>query len=254
MIPESGRTAKGMNIVNLLPLEPEEKVTAMIPVQDFTEDEYLVMTTKNGTVKRTKLSDLDTIRKGGIRALTLEEGDELISVRRTDGTHKIIIATRNGMAICFDENDIRPMGRTAMGVRGIRLEGDDYVIGAVQTIPGGALLTITENGYGKRTPVEEYLRGGEEERQPQRRGGKGLLNYRLTEKTGLVAAVLMVTEEDDIIVISDDGTLIRMPSTDINIYSRATQGVIVMRVNEGSRVIGAARLDREENNGNGEEE
>ncbi|NLM61894.1 MAG: DNA gyrase subunit A [Clostridiales bacterium] len=248
MIPESGRTAKGMNIVNLLPLEPEEKVTAMIPVQEFTDEEYLVMTTKKGTVKRTKLSDFDTVRKGGIRALTLEEGDELISVRRTDGNQKIIIATRNGMAICFDENDIRPMGRSAIGVRGIRLEGDDYVIGAVQTITGGTLLTITENGYGKRTPVDEYLRGGEDERQPQRRGGKGLLNYRITEKTGFVAAVLMVTEEDDIIVISDDGTLIRMPSTDINIYSRATQGVIVMRVNEGSRVIGAARLDREESN------
>ena len=174
-----GRTAKGMNIVNLR--WSLVKITAMIPVNKFSEDEFLVMTTRNGICKRIKLSDLETARKGGIRALTLEEGDELISVRRTDGNQQMILATRNGMAICFDENDVRPMGRTAMGVRGIKLEGDDFVIGAVRTRPNATLLTITDNGYGKRTPIDEYLRGGEDAREPQKRGGKGLLNYRITE-------------------------------------------------------------------------
>jgi len=246
MVPEAGRTAKGMNIVNLLPLEPEEKVTTMIPVREFTDNEYLIMVTRRGTVKRIQLSALDTIRKGGIRALTLEEGDELISVRKTDGDQSIIIASRNGMAICFDENDIRPMGRSAGGVRGIKLDDGDYVIGAARARKGGTLLTITENGYGKRTHIEEYLRGNEEDKQPQRRGGKGLVNYRITEKTGPVAAVKVVDDDDDVIIISDDGTLIRMAAKDINIYSRATQGVRVMRVPEGSRVISAARLEREE--------
>jgi len=246
MVPEAGRTAKGMNIVNLLPLEPDEKVTAMIPVREFTDNEYLVMVTRKGTVKRIQLSALDTVRKGGIRALTIEEGDELISVRKTDGNQSIIIATRNGMAICFDENDIRPMGRNAGGVRGIKLDEGDYVIGAARARKGGTLLTITENGYGKRTYIEEYLRGGDDDRQPQRRGGKGLVNYRITEKTGPVAAVKVVDDSDDVIIISDDGTLIRMAAKDINIYSRATQGVRVMRVPEGSRVISAARLERED--------
>jgi DNA gyrase subunit A len=243
-----------MNIVNLLPLEPEEKVTAMIPVNKFSEDEYLVMTTRNGICKRIKLSELETSRKGGIRALTLEDGDDLISVRKTDGNQQMILATRNGMAICFDENDIRPMGRSAMGVRGIRLEGDDYVIGAVRTRPNATLLTITDNGYGKRTPVDEYLRGGEDEREPQKRGGKGLINYRITEKTGLIATIQMVTDEDDVIVISDDGTLIRMAATDINIFSRSTQGVRVMRVNEDTHVIASARLVREDDEEENENE
>ena len=253
-IPESSRTARGMNIVNLLPLEPEEKVTAMIPVNKFSEDEYLVMTTRNGICKRIKLSELETSRKGGIRALTLEDGDDLISVRKTDGNQQMILATRNGMAICFDENDIRPMGRSAMGVRGIRLEGDDYVIGAVRTRPNATLLSITDNGYGKRTPVDEYLRGGEDEREPQKRGGKGLINYRITEKTGLIATIQMVTDEDDVIVISDDGTLIRMAATDINIFSRSTQGVRVMRVNEDTHVIASARLVREDDEEENENE
>ena len=253
-IPEASRTARGMNIVNLLPLEPEEKVTAMIPVNKFSEDEYLVMTTRNGICKRIKLSELETSRKGGIRALTLEDGDDLISVRKTDGNQQMILATRNGMAICFDENDIRPMGRSAMGVRGIRLEGDDYVIGAVRTRPNATLLTITDNGYGKRTPVDEYLRGGEDEREPQKRGGKGLINYRITEKTGLIATIQMVTDEDDVIVISDDGTLIRMAATDINIFSRSTQGVRVMRVNEDTHVIASARLVREDDEEENENE
>lgn len=246
MVPEAGRTAKGMNIVNLLPLEAEEKVTAMIPVREFKEDEFLVMITRQGTVKRIQLSDLDTVRKGGIRALTIDEGDELISVRRTDGTQQIIIATRNGMAICFDENDVRSMGRTAGGVRGIRLDDGDYVIGAARARAGGTVLTITENGYGKRTPIEEYMRGSDEDKSPQKRGGKGLVNYRITDKTGLVADVKVVDDIDDVIIITDDGTAIRMAASDINIYSRATQGVRVMRVPDGAHVISAARLERVE--------
>jgi DNA gyrase subunit A len=218
----------------------------MIPVREFTDDEYLVMITRKGTVKRIQLSELDTVRKGGIRALTIDEGDELISVRRTDGKQQLIVATRNGMAICFDENDIRVMGRAAGGVRGIRLDEGDYVIGAARARLGGTLLTITENGYGKRTPIEEYMRGSDEDKQPQHRGGKGLVNYRITDKTGLVAAVKVVDDGDDVIVITDDGTVIRMAAKDINIYSRATQGVRVMRVPEGSRVISAARLEHEE--------
>jgi DNA gyrase subunit A len=245
-VPETGRTSKGMNIVNLLPLEAEEKVTAMIPVREYSDEEYLVMITRSGTVKRIKLSALDTIRKGGIRALTLEEGDELISVRKTDGNASIIIATRKGKAICFAEEDIRSTGRMAAGVRGIRLDREDYVVGGARAREGGTLLTITENGYGKRTAIEEYMRGAEEDKSPQRRGGKGLTNYRLTDKTGNVAAIKVVDEDDDVMIISDDGTVIRMAAADINVYSRATQGVRVMRVQGNARVISVARLDHEE--------
>lgn len=186
--------------------------------------------------------------------MNIEEGNELISVRRTDGSQSIVIATRKGMAICFRESDIRVMGRAAGGVRGIMLEEGDYVIGAARARKGGTLLTITENGYGKRTPLEEYLRGSDENRQPQKRGGKGLVNYRLTEKTGYVAAVKVVDDNDDVIIITDDGTLIRMPANDINIYTRQTQGVRVMRVPEGSRVISAARLEHEETENNEDNE
>lgn len=241
-IPESGRTAKGMNIVNLLPLEEGERVSAMIPVHEFSDKEYLVLTTRAGTVKRMVLDELNTARKAGVRAITLDEGDELIGVRKTDGEQSLILATRHGMAICFDENDLRPLGRSAMGVRGIRLANDDYVVGAALARPGAALLCLTDNGYGKRTPVEEYLRSGE----PQRRGGKGLTCCRLTEKTGAVAAIKVVDESDDVIVISDNGTLIRMPAEQINVYSRVSQGVRVMRLTDGARVIGVARLTKSE--------
>lgn len=247
MIPESARTAKGMNLVNLLPLEPDEKVTATIPVREFSEFMYLIMVTRDGTVKRMHLSDLETARSNGIRAVTLKENDELIAVRKTDGAQQMILATRKGKAICFDENDIRPMGRTAAGVMGIRLDEGDYVIGAARAREGGTLLSITDNGYGKRTPIEEYLRGGDsDEKQPQKRGGKGLINYNITEKTGLVSDIRVVNEHDDVIIIADDGVLIRMPAKDINIYSRATQGVRVMRVTEGSHVISVARIAGEE--------
>ncbi len=248
LIPEASRTARGTNIVNILPLESGEQVTAMLLLREFREDEYLMMVTRKGTVKRLKLTEINTARKAGIRALSLEEGDELISVMRTDGSKNIIIGSHEGMAICFNETDVRPMGRDAAGVRGIRLGDGDYVVGAEVADPEACLLTVTENGYGKRTQVSEYMRGSDEgaDGQPQKRGGKGLKNYNITAKTGLIAGVRMVTEEDDVMLISDDGTIIRMPAKDINIYKRDTQGVIVMRVEDGSKVISIEKVAAEE--------
>ena len=233
LIPEAGRTARGTNIVNVLPLEPDERVTAMLLTRDFPEDEYLAMVTKNGTVKRLQLSAVYTARKAGIRVLSLDEGDELIGVMRTSGSDNLLIATKNGMAICFAETDVRPMGRDAAGVRGIRLGADDCVIGAAVAEPGKTLLTVTENGYGKRTPVESYLRGDE----LQSRGGKGMRNYRLTEKTGPVAGAAVVSDTDDIMLIESGGVILRTPVGNINIYGRDTQGVILMRVESGNRLI-----------------
>jgi len=243
LIPEAGRAAKGTNIVNVLPLEAGERVTAGLSVREFDEDSYLVMITRMGTVKRLQLSALNTARKAGIRALTLDAGDELIEVRRTDGHQNILLVTHDGMAICFRETDIRCMGRDAVGVRGIRLKEGDYVVGAARAVEGHTLLSITENGYGKRTAIEEYLRGDGGE--PQKRGGSGLKNYRVTEKTGKVVAAKVVTGEEDILMISDDGTIIRMDAADINIYSRSTQGVRVMRVADGVKVISLARAEKE---------
>lgn len=249
LIPESGRQAKGTNIVNILPVQPGEKVSAMIRVRDFDDEIYLVMVTHKGTVKRMKLSALKNIRNVGIRALTLVESDELISVRETDGTQKILIATHDGMAICFSEMDLRPMGRIAAGVRGIRLKKGDYCVGAARTREHGAVLTVTENGYGKRTAISEYLRGsgsGDSEKTAQNRGGLGLKNYNITEKTGKVAAIKVVDENDDILLISDDGTIIRMAAADISMYSRATQGVKLMRIGDDARVISIARTEKDE--------
>ena len=245
-IPEAGRTARGTNIVNILPLEPGEKVTAGITVHDLEEDN-LMFVTRQGTVKRLELSCLNTARKAGIRALTLGEGDELIAVLKTTGNEDILLATAHGMAICFNENDVRIMGRDAAGVRGIALDADDYVVGAGIAAEGKQLLTVTENGYGKRTEIEEYLRLGEDGvRHPQQRGGKGLKNYNLTAKTGLVAGVAIVEDGEDVMLVENGGVLIRMPVDSINIYKRDTQGVILMRVDEGSRVIPIERVDREE--------
>jgi DNA gyrase subunit A len=248
MIPEASRTARGTNIVNILPLESGETVTAMLLLREFREDEYLMMVTRNGTVKRLKITEINTSRKAGIRALSLEEGDQLISVSRTNGSNNMILGTRNGMAICFNESDVRPMGRDAAGVRGIKLEDGDFVVGAEVAQEGASLLTVTENGYGKRTLVEEYMRSSEDSnlRQPQKRGGKGLKAYSITKKTGLVAGVRMVTESDDVMIISNDGTIIRMPAKDINVYKRDTQGVIVMRVEGESKVISVEKVDAEE--------
>jgi DNA gyrase subunit A len=242
-IPEASRTAKGTNIVNILPLEPGERVTAMIHRRDKDETGFLFMATKNGTVKRLELEAIRNIRTSGLRVLTLDEGDELISVRATDGTMNILLATHEGMAICFKEEDVRPMGRTAVGVRGIRLRSGDYVIGAVRAWPGSTLLAITENGYGKRTPIEEYIRGSGE---PQQRGGYGLKAYGVSDKTGPVAVIKVAGETDDILIISDDGTIIRMAVTDVNIYGRSAQGVRVMRLSEGAKVISLSRSEAEE--------
>ena len=241
-IPEAGRTARGTNLVNIIQMdnsaENQEKIAAMIGGRGLDEDSYLVFVTRNGTVKRMSQAALKNIRANGIRALNLDEGDELISVIQTGGDENILIATHDGMSVCFNEQDARPMGRTAVGVRGIKLRGDDYVIGAGSTSAGSALLTITEKGYGKRTPVEEYSVHG--------RGGLGIKNYNVTDKTGKIADVLVVNDEDDILVITDDGTIIRMSAANISMLSRATQGVRIMRIMDGSRVICIEKTDREE--------
>lgn len=253
LIPEAGRTAKGTNIINIIPVEGGEKVSAMMHTREFADDVYIMMTTKMGTVKRMRMSELKNIRNVGIRALSLADNDELISVSRTGGDENIIIATLRGRAICFNETDVRPMGRTAAGVRGIRLKGGDYCVSAVRAVKGATLLSITENGYGKRTNIEEYLRGGGggeggddagSERTPQSRGGMGLKNYNITKKTGNIAAVMAVDEVDDILIISNDGTIIRMEAADISIFGRATQGVRLMRLDGESKVISASKTER----------
>ncbi len=249
-IPEASRTAKGTHLNNIFQFEPGEKVTTMIHGRDYDENGYLFMVTKNGTVKRTEKSAFRNIRAVGLRVLTLDEGDELITVLETDGQENVLIATHDGQAICFRESDVRPMGRTAMGVRGIKLRAGDYVIGGVLAKLGTMLLAITENGYGKRTPIEEYIRSGGE---PQHRGGFGLRGYQITEKTGKAAGVKVVREDDDILIISDDGTIIRMAAADVNVYSRTAQGVRVMRVSEGTKVISLARVPQEEDKNQTEE-
>ena len=249
-IPEASRTAKGTHLNNIFQFEPGEKVTTMIHGRDYDENGYLFMVTKNGTVKRTEKSAFRNIRAVGLRVLTLDEGDELITVLETDGQENILIATHDGQAICFRESDVRPMGRTAMGVRGIKLRAGDYVIGGALAKLGTMLLAITENGYGKRTPIEEYIRSGGE---PQHRGGFGLRGYQITEKTGKAAGVKVVQEDDDILIISDDGTIIRMAAADVNVYSRTAQGVRVMRVSEGTKVISLARVPKEEDKNQTEE-
>ena len=249
-IPEASRTAKGTHLNNIFQFEPGEKVTTMIHGRDYDENGYLFMVTKNGTVKRTEKSAFRNIRAVGLRVLTLDEGDELITVLETDGQENILIATHDGQAICFRESDVRPMGRTAMGVRGIKLRAGDYVIGGALAKLGTMLLAITENGYGKRTPIEEYIRSSGE---PQHRGGFGLRGYQITEKTGKAAGVKVVREDDDILIISDDGTIIRMAAADVNVYSRTAQGVRVMRVSEGTKVISLARVPQEEDKNQTEE-
>ena len=237
-IPEAGRSARGSNIVNIIPIDPGEKVSAMIAGRGISEDSYLVFVTRDGTVKRTAQSAFKNIRSNGIRALTLDEGDELMTVLQTGGEDKILIATREGMAICFKETDARAMGRDAVGVRGIRLRKGDFVVGASIAAEGTALLSITENGYGKRTDVGEY--------SVQNRGGMGLKNYNITEKTGKISDVAVVSGEEDLLVISDDGTIIRMDVGSISLLSRSTQGVRVMRLSDGAKVISIAPTDKEE--------
>ena len=236
-IPEAGRNARGTNIVNILQIEPDEKISAMICGRGIDMGSYLVFVTRNGTVKRMEQAALKNIRASGIRALTLEEGDELISVLQTAGDEQIFIATHGGMAVCFNETDVRATGRTAIGVRGIRLRGGDFVVGAGATGEGRDVLSITEKGYGKRTDIGEY--------SVHSRGGVGVKNYTVTDKTGGVAAIKMVGESDDLLVITNDGTIIRTPVERISRLGRATQGVRVMRLAEGSRVIDIEKTEPE---------
>ena len=240
-IPESGKAAKGTALVNILQIEQGERVQAMLHFRDYTEEElYLTMVTRQGTVKRLPVSTLKNLRNNGIRALNMDEGDALVSVRETDGHQNILIATHDGMAVVFDENDVRPMGRTAVGVRGIKLREGDYVVGAARAREGKSVLTITERGYGKRTPVEEY--------RVTNRGGLGIKNYQVTEKTGKIVGVKVVDGSEDLLLVTQSGILIRIPVDTIKeTANRATQGVIVMRFKEeGDRVISLALTDHEE--------
>ena len=246
-IPEAGRTARGTAIVNVLPLEAGESVTAMVITREFDENEYLMMVTRKGTVKRIPFLSLKTNRKGGIRAITLDEDDHLINVIRTCGSDNILLATAQGYAICFSETDVRPMGREASGVRGIQLSAGDFVVGAEKAEEGKTLLTVTQNGYGKRTELTEYLRTGPNgEKTPQSRGGKGLKNYNITSKTGNVAGCRVVSDTDDVMLIETGGVIIRIPAASINVYKRDVQGVIVMRIEEGNQVVSLERVAAEE--------
>ena len=238
-IPEAGRTARGTAIVNLLSLDSGEKVSAVIPIQNFAEDKYLLMATKNGLIKKTSLKEYDTTRKTGLQGITLKEEDELIGVRLTDGQDNVVLVTRNGMCITFDEKEVRPIGRVSQGVIGIRLDEDDEVIGMESIIAGGkaTLLAITENGFGKRTELDEY--------RVQLRGGKGVVTYKITPKTGKLVGVRIATEEDDVMLITDKGTIIRINVKDISVLGRSTQGVTLMRTNDGGKVVSIETLTPE---------
>ena len=237
-IPEAGRQAKGTAIVNLLPLETDEKITAMIPIKDFEDGNYLMFVTRNGTVKKTGIMDYSKIRNSGLRAIELVEGDSLINVLLTDGTKNVIIGTRNGMAIRFDENDVRAMGRTTRGVRGISIKKDDFVVGACLAQEDKVLLVATENGFGKKTELSEY--------KTQNRGGKGILTYRLTEKTGKVAALATVNDENDIMLITSDGIIIRTHVSEISTYGRQTQGVRIMKLADGVKLVSMAVTEKDD--------
>ena len=235
-IPEAGRTAKGTAIVNLLSLDPGEKVSAVIPIQNFAEGKYLLMATKNGLIKKTALKEYDTARKTGLQGITLKDEDELIGVRLTDGEDNVVLVTKNGLCITFDEKDVRPIGRVSQGVIGIRLDEDDEVIGMESVIVGGkaTLLAITENGFGKRTELEEY--------RVQKRGGRGVITYKITPKTGKLVGVRIATKDDDVMLITDTGTIIRLKVEDISILGRSTQGVTLMRTNDGGKVVSIETL------------
>jgi len=237
-IPEGGRTARGANIVNLLPLEGDEKIAYMIKVRDFDEDHFLVMATRDGYIKRTPLESYRNVRKNGLIAITLNEGDELASARLTDGVSELLLATENGMCIRFEEQQVRPMSRTARGVRGIKLRGGDHVISMARLRQGAYVMTVTELGQGRRTALSEY--------RPQTRGGFGKLNYKQTEKHGKVAGVRVVDEDEDLILIADDGIIIRIRVSDVNVMSRYASGVRVMRLSEGSKVVTFAPAEHDE--------
>ena len=238
-IPEASRTAKGTNIVNIIEMLPEEKITAMISVEGFNEGEYLTMVTKKGVIKRTLLSAYEYQRKGGKIALSLDDDDELVFVMHTHGECDIVLATKQGSAVRYTEANVRPMGRTARGVRGIKLRGDDYVTGVAIVEEGKSLVTITENGFGKRTDFEDF-------REMKTRGGYGVTCHKLTEKTGLLCGIRTVSDDDDLMMITDSGTIIRTPASDIPTYSRTAGGVIVMRLGEGQTLINFTAVAREE--------
>ena len=238
-IPEAGRTARGTAIVNLLNLDAGEKISAVIPIQNFADGKYLLMATKNGLIKKTALKEYDSARRTGLQGITLKEDDELITVRLTDGEDNVVLVTREGMCITFDEKDVRPIGRVSQGVIGIRLDNEDEVIGMESVIAGGqaTLLAITENGFGKRTELDEY--------RVQIRGGKGVITYKITPKTGKLVGARIATEEDDVMLITDTGTIIRLEVKDISVLGRSTQGVTLMRTNDGGKVVSIETLTPE---------
>jgi len=247
-IPEAQRTAKGTPAVNFLNLMQRERITAVIPIQDFGEDKYLIAVTKHGTIKKTPLSQFDTNRKTGLIAINLKDNDELIGIKQTTGTSNVIIVTKFGKCICFSEDDVRPMGRIAGGVRAIKLEKGDEVVAMELAETNEELLVVTKNGYGKRTPVEEY--------KVQTRGGKGLLTYDKAKfkKTGELIGAMVVNDNDEILLINSDGIIIRIKASEVSRLGRATQGVKIMRVDEDVNIVTMAKVIREDDNGTEEED
>ena len=247
-VPEGGRQTMGKAIINLLRLDKDEKITAFVPVKQFDDQHYLIMATKKGTVKKTNLSAYSNPRKGGIIAITLDESDELVNVVKTDGSREIMLATKNGLAVRFKEEDVRPTGRSSRGVRGATLKENDEIVDMVIAITERTLLTITENGYGKRTQIEEY--------RLINRGGKGVINIICSERNGSVSAIKSITDNDELMFISQKGIIIRTPAKDISIIGRSTQGVRLMKLGEGDKVVAAAKIIKEddgniEDNANG---
>ena len=238
-IPEAGRTAKGTAIVNLLNVEPGEKVSAIIPIQNFADGKYILMATKSGLIKKTALKEYDSARKTGLLAINLKEDDELIDVRLTDGQDNVVLVTKKGICITFEEKDVRPVGRVSQGVIGIRLDDEDSVIGMEPIIAGGkgALLAITENGFGKRTELDEY--------RVQNRGGRGVITYKITPKTGDIVGIKIVSGNEDVMMVTDTGTIIRINVNEISILGRSTQGVTLMRTNDG-KVVSIETIEAED--------
>ena len=239
-IPEAGRTAKGTAIVNLLSLDAGEKVSAVIPIQNFADGKYLLMCTKNGLIKKTALAEYNSGKKTGLLSITLKDNDELISVKLTDGEDNVVLVTKKGLCITFDEKDVRPIGRVAQGVIGMRLSEDDEVIGMESIVSGGkaTLLAITENGFGKRTELDEY--------RVQNRGGRGVITYKITPKTGELVGVKIADETQDVMLITDTGTIIRMHVNEISVLGRSTQGVTLIRTNDGGKVVSIEVIDKDE--------
>ena len=245
MVPEASRTAKGTYLANVLQLADGEKVTTIISVEDFAEGEHLTMVTRQGVIKRTSLAEFEPRRKGGKIAISLDEGDELLYVVHTKGGENVLLATAKGAATRFDEETVRVMGRSARGVRGMRLAEDDEVVGAVLVEEDKMLMTVTENGYGKRTDFTEF-------RQMKNRGGAGVICHNVNDKTGRLAGICAVSEDDDLMLITDQGTIIRTPVAGINTYSRSASGVIVMRLDENQKLVGFTKVSPDENEGESE--